>query len=134
MNRVQQCITWLASVTTKMTKKLQDRIIRDVLIIECSLTHAKDKIIRKGSAMTLKDVFKILQVEESTSKTLQSEPIKRTCTMPGMTGRNQAPRVDRRTIYNPLHRRKQIQNQQMDQSAITARNPTLKAMSNVELV
>ena len=51
---------------------ITDRIIRDVLIIGCSSTHAKDKIIRKGSTVSLKEVLEILQLEESTNKTLSS--------------------------------------------------------------
>ena len=51
---------------------ITDRIIRDVLIIACSSSHAKDKIIRKGSAVSLKEVLKILQAEESTTKTLST--------------------------------------------------------------
>ena len=49
---------------------ITDRIIRDVLIVGCSSSHAKDKIIRKGSAVSLKEVLEILQTEESTTKTL----------------------------------------------------------------
>ena len=51
---------------------IMDRIIRDVLIIRCSSSHAKDKIIRKGSAVSLKEVLEILQTEESTTKTLST--------------------------------------------------------------
>ena len=51
---------------------ITDRIIRDVLIIGCSSSHAKAKIIRKGSAVSLKEVVKILQTEESTTKTLST--------------------------------------------------------------
>ena len=51
---------------------ITDRIIRDVLIVGCSSTHAKDKIIRKGSTVSLKEVLEILQLEESTNKTLSS--------------------------------------------------------------
>ena len=51
---------------------ITDRIIRDVLIIRCSSSHAKDKIIRKGSAVSLKEVLEILQTEESTTKTLST--------------------------------------------------------------
>ena len=51
---------------------ITDRIIRDVLIVRCSSSHTKDKIIRKGSAISLKEVLKILQTEESTTKTLST--------------------------------------------------------------
>ena len=51
---------------------ITDRIIRDVLIVRCSSSHAKDKIIRKGSAVSLKEVLEILQTEESTTKTLST--------------------------------------------------------------
>ena len=40
---------------------IMDRIIRDVLIVRCSSSHAKDKIIRKGSTVSLKEVLEILQ-------------------------------------------------------------------------
>ena len=49
-----------------------DRIIRDVLIIRCGSSHTKDKIIRKGSAVSLKELLEILQTEESTTKTLST--------------------------------------------------------------
>ena len=51
---------------------ITDRIIRDVLIIRCSSSHTKNKIIRKGSAVSLKEVFEILQTEEITTKTLST--------------------------------------------------------------
>ena len=57
-------------VTDKET--IKDRIIRDVLIVGCTSTSAKDKIIRKGSGATLQEVIEILQMEESTSRTLSS--------------------------------------------------------------
>ena len=49
---------------------IADRIICDVLIVRCNSSRAKDKIIRKGYAIALKDVIDILQLEESTSTTL----------------------------------------------------------------
>ena len=51
---------------------IKNRIIRDVLIVGCTNSHAKDKIIRKGSEATLNDVIEILQLEESASRTLQT--------------------------------------------------------------
>ena len=48
-----------------------DRIIRDVLIVECNSNHARDKIIRQGEAVTLNLVIEILQTEESTHSTMQ---------------------------------------------------------------
>ena len=39
----------------------KERTIRDVLIVGCNSTQAKDKIIRKGKDSTLKDVLDILQ-------------------------------------------------------------------------
>ena len=48
-----------------------DRIIRDVLIVGCNSNHARDKIIRQGEAVTLKEVIEILQTEESTHSTMQ---------------------------------------------------------------
>ena len=51
---------------------ITDRIIRDVLIVRCSSSHTKDKIIRKGSTVSLKEVLEILQTEESTTKTLST--------------------------------------------------------------
>ena len=48
-----------------------DRIIRDVLIVGCNSSHARDKIIRQGEAVTLNEVIEILQTEESTHSTMQ---------------------------------------------------------------
>ena len=48
-----------------------DRIIRDVLIVGCNSNHARDKIIRKGEAVTLNQVIEFLQTEESTHSTMQ---------------------------------------------------------------
>ena len=48
-----------------------DRIIRDVLIIGCESSIAKDKIIRKGETITLNEVIEILQIEASTNSTLR---------------------------------------------------------------
>ena len=50
----------------------KDRIIRDVLIVGCNSTQAKDKIIRKGEDSTLKDVLDILQTEEAATRTIQN--------------------------------------------------------------
>ena len=58
-----------------------DRIIRDVLIIGCESSIAKDKIIRRGETITLNEVIEILQTEASTNSTLrqfqeiQSKPV-----------------------------------------------------------
>ena len=49
----------------------KERIIRDVLIINCSNEKAKDKIIRKGYEIKLEEVIGILQTEDSTQRTLQ---------------------------------------------------------------
>ena len=48
-----------------------DRIIRDVLIIGCESSTAKDKIIRRGETITLNEVIEILQIEASTNSTLR---------------------------------------------------------------
>ena len=48
-----------------------DRIIRDVLIIGCESSVAKDKIIRRGETITLNEVIEILQIEASTNSTLR---------------------------------------------------------------
>ena len=48
-----------------------DRIIRDVLIIGCESSIAKDKIIRRGESITLNEVIEILQTEASTNSTLR---------------------------------------------------------------
>ena len=48
-----------------------DRIIRDVLIIGCESSNAKDKIIQRGEAITLNEVIEILQTEASTNSTLR---------------------------------------------------------------
>ena len=50
----------------------KDRIIRDVLIVGCNSTQAKDKIIRKGEDSTLKDVLDILQTEDAATRTIQN--------------------------------------------------------------
>ena len=50
----------------------KERIIRDILITGCESKQAKDKIICKGEKITLKEVLEILQIEDSTSKTLQN--------------------------------------------------------------
>ena len=50
----------------------KDRIIRDVLIVGCNSTQAKDKIIRKGEDVDLKSVLDILQTEDTTSRTMQN--------------------------------------------------------------
>ena len=50
----------------------EDRVIRDVLIMGCNSTKAKDKIIREGEAVSLARVIEILQTEEATSRTLQT--------------------------------------------------------------
>ena len=48
-----------------------NRIIRDVLIIGCESSVAKDKIIRRGETITLNEVIEILQIEASTNSTLR---------------------------------------------------------------
>ena len=48
-----------------------DRIIRDVVIIGCESSSAKDKIIRRGETITLNEVIEILQTEASTNSTLR---------------------------------------------------------------
>ena len=48
-----------------------DRIIRNVLIIGCESSNAKDKIIRRGETITLNEVIEILQTEASTNSTLR---------------------------------------------------------------
>ena len=48
-----------------------NRIIRDVLIIGCDSSTAKDKIIQKGETITLNEVIEILQIEASTNSTLR---------------------------------------------------------------
>ena len=48
-----------------------DSIIRDVLIIGCESSIAKDKIIRRGETITLNEVTEILQTEASTNSTLR---------------------------------------------------------------
>ena len=49
----------------------KERIIRDVLIINCSNEKAKDKIIWKGHEIKLEEVIGILQTEDSSQRTLQ---------------------------------------------------------------
>ena len=48
-----------------------DRIIRDVLIIGCESSIAKEKIIPRGETITLNEVIEILQTEASTNSTLR---------------------------------------------------------------
>ena len=67
---------WLTQVYNlvnicKYPEDSTDRIIRDVLIVGCNSNHARDKIIRKGEAVTLNQVIEILQTEESTHSTMQ---------------------------------------------------------------
>ena len=50
----------------------KERIIRDVLIVGCTSTQAKDKIICKGEDIDLKQVLEILQVEDTTTRTMQN--------------------------------------------------------------
>ena len=46
-------------------------MIRDLLIVGCNSTSARDKIVRKGENITLIEVIEFLQVENSTHQTLQ---------------------------------------------------------------
>ena len=67
---------WLTQVYNlvnicKYPEDSTDRIIRDVLIVGCNSNHARDKIIRQGEAITLKQVIEILQAEESAYSTTQ---------------------------------------------------------------
>ena len=67
---------WLTQVYNlvnicKYPEDSTDRIIRDVLIVGCNSNHARDKIIRQGEAITLNQVIKILQAEESAYSTMQ---------------------------------------------------------------
>ena len=91
---------------------ITDRIIQDVLIIRCSSSHAKDKIIMKGSAVSLKEMLKILQTEESTTKTLST--IRADTQKIHYARYNQAPRVESRNQDNPLHSRNPTPNLRMD--------------------
>ena len=52
-------------------KDSRDRMIRDLLIVGCNSTSARDKIVRKGENITLLEVIELLQVENSTHQTLQ---------------------------------------------------------------
>ena len=80
---------------------ITDRIIRDVLIVRCSSSHAKDKIIRKGSVVSLKEVLAFYKQKKVLQRLFQqSELIHRKYTMPDMTRRNQAPRVESRSLDN----------------------------------
>ena len=67
---------WLTQVYNlvnicKYPEDSTDRIIRDVLIVECNSNHARDKIIRQGEAVTLNQVIEILQTEESAYSTMR---------------------------------------------------------------
>ena len=52
-------------------KDSRDRIIRDLLIVGCNSTSARDKIVQKGENITLNEVIEFLQIESSTHQTLQ---------------------------------------------------------------
>ena len=45
---------------------ITERIIQDSLIIGCNSSRAKDKIIRTGHGIALKDVINIFQLEKLT--------------------------------------------------------------------
>ena len=67
---------WLTQVYNlvnicKYPEDSTDRIIRDVLIVGCNSNHARDKIIQQGEAITLNQVTKILQAEESAYSTMR---------------------------------------------------------------
>ena len=49
----------------------KERIIRDILFVGCNSQNAKDSIVRKGEDVKLQEVLNILQMEESTRRTLQ---------------------------------------------------------------
>ena len=53
-------------------EEFKDRVIRDVLIIGCNSTPACDKIVRKGSKITLDQVIDLLQFEDHFSETVQA--------------------------------------------------------------
>ena len=48
----------------------KDKIIRDVLFIGCNSDKAKDKMVQWGEKFKLNEVIEILQIEDSTRKTL----------------------------------------------------------------
>ena len=52
-------------------EELKDRVIRDVLIIGCNSATAQDKIVQKGSKITLDQVIDLLQFEDHFSETVQ---------------------------------------------------------------
>ena len=53
-------------------EEFKDRVIRDVLIIGCNSATAHDKIVRKGSKITLDQVTDLLQFEDHFSETVQA--------------------------------------------------------------
>ena len=53
-------------------EEFKDRVIRDVLIIGCNSAAARDKIVRKGSKITLDQVIDLLQFEDHFSETVQA--------------------------------------------------------------
>ena len=53
----------------------KERIIRDVLIINCSNEKAKDKIIQKGHEIKLEEVIGILQTEDSTQEDITRDEL-----------------------------------------------------------
>ena len=53
-------------------EEFKDRVIRDVLIIGCNSATARDKIVGKGSKITLDQVIDLLQFEDHFSETVQA--------------------------------------------------------------
>ena len=50
----------------------RDKIIRDVLFINCSSKNAKDKIIHKDPEVGPNDVIQILQMEDTSEQASQN--------------------------------------------------------------
>ena len=69
---LNECLTYIHNLVEACNYgDSTDRIIRDVLIIGCESSIAKDKIIRRGETITLNEVIEILQTEASTNSTLR---------------------------------------------------------------
>ena len=102
---------------------ITDRIIRDVLIIGCNLSRAKDKIIRKGHEIALKDVINILQLEEPTSTTLTTIGAdQKSMHYTRYDSKMKALKVEKQRLHKLLLRRIPKQNLQKEHYAIAAEN------------
>ena len=111
----------------------KERIIRDVLIINCSNEKAKDKIIWKGHEIKLEEVIGILQTEDSTQRTLQEMNSKpRNSTMQAMTRKSLEAKETRRRVSAVQHPKVLVLHHLnppvLEDCVINAENHTLRNM------